>query len=196
MDFDEYMKRFNSVIEQLTGAEGLRIMTTLAFDAQAKVVNRQINTGVMASGKKYTYSKNPMLVNRTSFVVKSGYNTIAGTKEKRKELDWVTIKKGTKIVRLFVLTGGYSQFRDLQGRQTEFVDFSLTGRLWKNVNVLPGSVTAVEAVIGASEEINKKILEGLGARFEKVLNLSQKEKTDLTARHGDLVAKVFHNNGL
>lgn len=196
MDFDEYMRRFNSVISQLTGAEGIRIMTTLAFDAQAKVVNRQINTGVMASGKKYTYSKNPMLVNRKSFIVQAAYNTIAGTKEKRKELDWVTIKKGTKSVRLFVLTGGYSQFRDLQGRQTEFVDFSLTGRLWKNVNVLPGSVTAVEAVIGASEEINKKILEGLGARFEKVLNLSQKEKTDLTARHGDLVAKVFHNNGL
>lgn len=196
MTFTEYMAAFNKSLEDLQGQDAVREMTLLGEDANAIISRRMINNGKFASGKTYQYSTSPMLANRSSFINQAGYNKIAGTKSKRKELTWVTIKKGNKNIRLFEIPGGYSEFRELNGRQTKYVDLSFSGRMWKNIQVIPGSITNISVIVGALAEENRKKLEGNGDRFEPVLNLSVQETQRLGERYKLFVQNVFAKNGI
>ena len=50
----------------------------------------------------------------------------------------MTLKRGGKNIRLSELAGGYKEFRELHGRQTNFVDFAFSGRMWADVRVVSG----------------------------------------------------------
>jgi hypothetical protein len=108
----------------------------------------------------------------------SAYSSIAGSKKKRKELDWVTVK-GHK---LFELPGGYKQFRELHGRQTGFVDFVFTGRMWNNIKLVSdqGELNSGVAVIRPTEELQKKKLAGNTERRGDILALSKAEEQRLS----------------
>ena len=56
-----------------------------------------------------------------------------GSKQKRRELKWVTLQRGGRNIKLFELPGGYKEFRDIHGRQTDHVDFTFTGKMWGNI---------------------------------------------------------------
>lgn len=196
MNWEQYTEAFRKTISDLQGAEAVRIMTTIGRDADAIIRNRIINTGQFASGKVYQYKTKPMLTNKSGWINLAGYNQVAGSKQKRNELEWVTLYSGGKRVRLFVLEGGYKRFRMLQGRQGNFVDLSYQNRMWKDIDVLAGKISNVTVTIGAKQDINRKKLEGHGDKYEKVLNLSQNETTALSGRYNRLVAQVFKNNGL
>ena len=107
----------------------------------------------------------------------SAYSNIAGSKDKRAELEWVTYK-GRK---LFELPGGYKQFRELHGRQTGFVDFTFTGRMWNNIKLVSdrAELNSGVAVIKPTEDIQKKKLSGNTEKRGDILALSKAEEQRL-----------------
>jgi hypothetical protein len=191
----DFIRRFDATILDIEHDQG-KLLLEAAMDAKATVIKRIIETGINHEGGRFGspnnpggYSRKPMLVNGSSFWKKSGNESIAGSKEKRKELKWVTIKKGGRTIKLYELEGGYEQFRQLQGRQTAHVDFSYTGRMWANTDIISKSENKV--VIGAQSEENRKKMEGLTERFGTILALNDVEIDTLRDNYIHSVKAIF-----
>ena len=99
------------------------------------------------------------------------------SKAKRKELKWVTLERGGKKRRLFEIDGGYKEFRELHGRQTGFVDFAFSGKMWANINVVSGDDEHKigRARISTLSEEEMKKLAGNTERKGVILDLSSDE---------------------
>lgn len=119
-------------------------------------------------------------------------NQLTGSKEKRKDLKWVTIKKADKAARLFELDGGYKEFRDLHGRRTDIVDFNFSGEMWANIQVVSSDAEHEQGharISTLSDEENKK-LAGNTERKGEILMLSNGEVEQVSKILEDwLVAK-------
>jgi hypothetical protein len=194
MTFQEYDKRINGVIKDLQSGKHGEVMLRLGINALTKIKQRVQETGTNAKGSKYKpYSRKPMLANCSTMTL-SACETIAGSKEKRRNMEWRTVR-GHK---LFILPGGYKQYRELHGRQTAFVDFMFSGRMWSNIAVISNQAQHQNmiAVIGAKQDIEKKKLAGNTARKGDILDLSQKEIDELKASYYIDTLQIFKNNGL
>ena len=170
------------------------VMNSLGIVALVLIKQRVQEKGEDAGGQKYApYSTRPMLANRSGMNV-SAYNKVAGSKDKRKELKWVTID-GHK---LFEVPGGYKQYRELHGRQTGFVDFSFSGRMWSNVALIssPADHNSGVAIIGAKNTETNDILEGNTKRRGDILDLSDKEIDELKEMYNLGMLKILKQNGL
>jgi len=197
--FLQLSKNLEGFAGYLEGPEHGNIMVQMASEALALNKMRVQEKGEGSNGEKYKpYSKKPMLSGSKN-MTKSAFNSIAGSKKKRAELDWVTIggsgfssylaasagtggPSNTGGKHLFVIPGGYKQFRELHGRQTGFVDFTLSGRMWNNVKLVSerSELNSGVAVIKATEEIQKKKLAGNTERRGEILGLSKKEEERLS----------------
>jgi hypothetical protein len=195
MTFPEYNKRLDGVIKDLqTGAHGA-VMVDMALNALTLIKKRVQEKGVNADGGKYKpYSTKPMLVGGKSFIQKSAASALLGSKDKRKGLKWRTVN-GHKLA---ILDGGYKQFREMQGRQTSFVDFTFTGKMWKDINVIskPSDHQRGLAIIGARNEKYKDVLSGNTKRRGDILDLSHQEIEQLKESYNIGVLKIFRQNGL
>jgi hypothetical protein len=221
----ELSQNLQSFANDLTGQQQGVLMQKLGLDALALIKKRVQQTGINAEGEKFDpYSTEPMLVGKKSFKTEKAWNKIAGSKPKRKELKWVTIggdkgfssflevssggvgpsESGGK--HLFELKEGYKEFRELHSRQTEYVDFVFSGRLFGNIKEnIPGDVkiTSDQAelnsgvvTIAATQELEKKKLSGLTKRKGEILALSKKEEIQLSGYYDKWVGDLLHKNGL
>lgn len=173
----------------LEGPEHGNIMVRMASEALALNRQRVQETGKNAKGESFDkYSTKPMLSGSKN-MTKSAFATIAGSKKKRAELEWRTVGGH----RLFVIPGGYKEFRELHGRQTGFTDFTLSGRMWNNVKLVSdrSELNSGVAVIKATEELQQKKLEGNTKRRGEILGLSKNEEQRLSD-----VYEVWVENGL
>jgi hypothetical protein len=194
MTFEELDKKFQHVIDYAKTHNDGKIITEVAATALTLLRKRVIETGVNAKGEKFApYSTKPMLANRTGMFTKA-YSQIAGSKSKRKELKWVTIN-GHK---LFEIPGGYKQYRELNTRQTNYVDFSFTNRMWNNIQVRskPDQHMMGIAIIGAVEEKEKQKLAGNTKLRGDILDLSMSEQATLLRIFGLEELKIFKESGL
>lgn len=94
------------------------------------------------------YSTKPMLTSGTTSKSRRVWQAKAGSKAKRRALDWVTIKKGGRNIHLFELKGGYVELRRLEGFSNSHKSFEFTGEMWrkfgvKNTKVLDGKIIFV-----------------------------------------------------
>ena len=199
MTIQELNVKLDNVVRQLSGGPELgNIMVGAGSAALEKIRTRVIETGVNPKGQKYApYSIEPMLANCSSMTT-SACSKVAGSKAKRKELKWVTIKRGEKAIRLFELSGGYKQYRDIHGRQTDHVSFSFTNRMWNNIK-LTSEVSEHNrgiARIGATEEKEQKKLTGNTERRGEILMLSPKELTEISGYFNSEIDKILKNSGL
>ena len=139
-----------------------------------------------------------MLAGKKSFKTDAAFNKIAGSKQKRKELKWVTLGEGDGAKRLFEIPGGYKQFRDLHGRQSGFVDFSFTNDMWNNIQVVSSSGEHQNgvAVIAAKKESEKKKLAGNTERKGDILKLSKDEIDTISRIYDAHVGKLIQKHGL
>lgn len=185
-------QNLNNLASFLEGPKHAEIMTKVANEALQLIRLRVQNDGENSEGQKFPdYSKKPMLAGRKSFKTDAAFRQIAGSKDKRKELKWVTLGgnrfeqymsessgDGSDIKRLFKIPGGYAQFRELHGRQSGFVDFTFTGRMWNNIKLVSDSVELQSgvAVIKATEPEQQKKLEGNTKRKGDILKLSKSEE--------------------
>lgn len=163
-----------------TGGPGLgHAMLIAANDANALFKKRIQESGKNAKGQMFRpYSTKPLAVNRGTFKSDKAYNAVAGSKGKRKNLDWFTSKDGKKM---FWLSGGYKQFRDLHERQTQFVDFTFSGEMMGNIKVKSSSSqhNSGVAIIGATKDDEIKKLESNIARRGEIMELSESEAGDV-----------------
>lgn len=179
MKMSDFINQLDMAVRELDQQQG-NMLLELATIATADIKDRVIEQGRRADGRKFAspnnptgYSRKPMLANHTGFWNKSGAERIAGSKSKRRDLKWVTIQRGGRNIKLFELEGGYEQFRELQGRRVDIVNFSLSGRMWANTNIKSASKNKV-TIGGLTKETNDK-LEGNTKRFGKILDLSETE---------------------
>ena len=211
MTFPELDKAYRKVINDMKGGPGAEVMVKTAITAFSLIRQRVQETGVNAKGQKFKpYSTKPTLVGSSTFTVRKDAATkLLGSKPKRKELEWRTVggmAGGGAGVRLAILPGGYKKIRELQGRQTDHVDFSMSGRMWANImadkpkksDLLSTDADHARgiAIIGAKEELNKKKLEGNTARRGNILDLSTKEIEELKKSYNLGVLNIFKENGL
>ena len=199
MTYEEYNKSMDGVISDLqTGAHAV-VMVKLAVNALSMIKQRVQETGKDAQGNSYSgYSTRPLLVGKSSFIQLSAAQVLLGSKKKRKALEWRTIGKGENARRLAILNGGYKDLRNRQGRQTDHVDFSYTGRMWSNINIRSTQSDHQRglAIIGAGTPEDKKKLEGNTERKGEILDLSQSEIDKLNEIYNYEVLNIFHKRGL
>lgn len=195
MTFGEYNINLSGVVNDLqTGKHG-EIMVRMAMTALTMIKKRVQETGVNADGQKYEgYSTKPMFITEKSFVQKDKFKNLVNTKEKRKQLEWRTIN-GHKLP---ILKGGYKELRELQTRQTNHVDFSVTNNMWNDINLISSNSEHQQgvAVIGAKQELEKKKLAGNTKRKGDILDLSQSEMDELVKYYNLDVLQIFRNNEL
>lgn len=212
MDIIELNKSIGNVVKDMQGFPRAAIMVEIGVEAMNMIKDRITKTGIDADGQKYKpYSTKPILVGAKSF---TGKPSAADGYLSRKKTAWRTIggssgyaaylsasagnKTSDKGVHLAILPGGYKQLRELQGRQTAFVDFSMSGSMWKDIDIISKQNEHQKGVviIGAKDEDEKKKLEGNTKRKGDILDLSKKEQDELIARYNIGVLQVFKNNGL
>jgi hypothetical protein len=190
---EQYIKGMDKTINDLTNQYNGVLMANVGMTALTLLRARVQETGVDAKGAKYKpYSTKAMLVGCKGMNA-SVCNSFFG-KQKNKELDWVTINGR----HLAVMKGGYKQFRELHGRQTDHVDFSFSNRMWDNINVISKQSEHQQgtAIIGARSDEERKKLEGNTKRRGDILDLSATEQEELKRIYNLDVLNVFRNNGL
>jgi hypothetical protein len=195
MTLEEYNKNLGGVIRDLQSGAHAEVMVKMAVNAVTMIKKRVQETGTDAKGTKYKpYSTKSTLVGCKTFIQKSTCAALLGSKAKRKELEWRTIGGH----RLSVLPGGYKKIRELQGRQTAFVDFSVTNAMWNDINIISKQNDHQKgiAIIGAKQDIEKKKLAGNTKRRGDILDLSEKEIGELKQIYNVGVLQIFRNNGL
>ena len=194
MNIPEYNKKLGEVINDLKGDYNAKIMLGIGIEAIRMIKTRVIETGINAEGAKFKgYSTKPMLVGCKP-LPKDKCAMIFGSKQKRKELEWRTVNGH----RLAILPGGYKQWRQIYGVQTDHVDFSVTNNMWNDINIISkqGDHQNGVAIIGAKQEIEKKKLAGNTKRRGDILDLNAKEIEDLKLTYNVGVLQIFRNNGL
>ena len=218
MTFPELDKKFDNVVKDLTSNYNGTIMVKVGMSALTFIKQRVQETGINADGQKFKpYSTKDTLVGCKTFVQKSVCQALLGSKAKRKLLDWKTVggsggfsgylsvssgnsgmTRGGKGVRLAVLKGGYKKIRELEGRQTDHVDFSVTNNMWNDINIISKGPdhNGGTVIIGAKQEIEKKKLAGNTKRRGDILNLRTKEIDDLMLTYKLQTLQIFRNNGL
>lgn len=191
MTLPELNKNLDKTVKDITGSFQLAMMVDIGVRAKQLIFDRVHGTGVDAKGNKYApYSTKPTLVGNKTFPFKYASQALLGSKSKRKELEWRTVKGK----HLAILPGGYAKIRQLLHRQIAFVDFSVTQEMWKDINVIKSTNNSV--TIGAKGDINKKKLSGNTKRRTDILDLSQKEIDELKKAYGLSILNIFKENGL
>lgn len=197
MTFEELDKKFDSFVSDSVNQLGAT-MVILGGEALMAIRKRVQETGTNAEGSKYApYSTEPMLAN-CSRMTGSACSAIASSKEKRKELKWVTLKRGEKNIKLFELPQGYKQYRELHGRQTAFVDFAFTNNMWNNIKIVSNNSEHDKGVvrIAATTDEDKKKLEGNTKRRGDILKLSKSEIDSINRRFNMQIEQIIKRNGL
>jgi hypothetical protein len=194
LTFDEYNIKLNNVIQAMSSDANGALMVEVASDALALIRKRVIDSGVDAEGAKYEpYSTRPFFVPKADMSL-DAYNKLAGSKTKRRELKWATFDG----VRMVQIPGGYKEFRELHGRQTGFVDFSFSGRMWANIKITSNFLEHAQGVarISATQQENKDKLAENTKRRGDILNLSKTEIKDLSEIYNMGIVQIFTKNGL
>jgi len=183
MTADEAIKYMNQITVETVGEFGV-VMLQVAQSANTLIRQRVTETGKNAEGEAFApYSEKPMLVNCSSkYMSVAVCNQLAGSKEKRKDLKWVTVNKGGRPARVFELEGGYKQFRELHGRRTDIVDFTWTGEMMKDIQVTSSDDEhrqGLARLSTLSDEQNTK-LAGNTDRRGDILMLSNEEINEVS----------------
>lgn len=193
---DEAISRLKAIINDLEGGGLAPVLLTAAVEATSMIRNRVTETGYDAEGALYDpYSTTPMLANCSSMSVEA-CKKVAGSKEKRKGLQWVTLERrnaNNKRIRVFELAGGYAEFRELHGKQTSFVDFSFSGDMWKNIKVTSSDADHRNgiATISADNSVDLAKLQGNVDRRGEILALSPDELTEVNELVQDGVRQII-----
>jgi len=125
----EFRKKFSTdFVRDLGKVVGVDMVSEI----EMRVRDRQRKADNQLFGR---YSTSPMLTSGTTVKSRRVWQKMASSKTKRRELDWVTIKKGGKNIHLFELKGGYAQLRKLEGFSNARKSFEFTGEMWRKFGV-------------------------------------------------------------
>lgn len=191
MRSEEAIKNMDRIIAETIDEFGV-VMLQVGQTANTLIKRRVTKTGIDADGKPFApYSTKPMLANcKSKYMSSSVCSTLAGTKEKRAELKWVTINKA----KLFEIDGGYKEFRELHGRRTDIVDFTWTGEMMGNIQVVSsdGEHKSGLARISTLSDAENLKLAGNTERRGDILMLSDSETSEISTILEDWLAEKWN----
>lgn len=199
MTLEEYDKKLSKTIQQMVNNHNGVMMVNIGLHALHLLSDRVQKTGVNAKGQKYApYSTKPTLIGSSSFIRKDVADRLFGSKSKRKALEWRTLGEGESARRLAILQGGYKKIRELQGRQTNHVDFNVTGQMWTDITLISNRSDHANgiAIIGTKDKESNDKLSGNTKRKGDILDLSRAEIIILEKEYGIGVLQIFKENGL
>ena len=154
-----------TILEFINGLNDIKaemVLDSILLPAANRVISqfkrRIFNDGEAASGAKIgNYSTKPAGFSRRQFVKKS------------------TFIGGSDGGDTMQFKGGYKEFRQLQGRQTAFVDLRLSGSLENSIQLVKDGENAI--LIAITNEAEAKKARENEKRFSKVIfSLSESEK--------------------
>jgi len=92
----------------------------------------------------------------------------------------------------------YAKYRKKHGRQTGFVDFTFSGRMWGNVQVVSDENEHRKGSARISTRSNEyaQILSGNTEKKGTILDLNQTEIDKLAVILSDRLTKIWHEQGL
>ena len=177
---EEAAKRFKR-LEEMVRRDMPQFITQRVAEDAAELVRRRVTIqGLNFRGGAFkAYSRRPMLTSgKTDKSNRIGI-ALAGSKPKRRQLQWVTIKHKGRNIRLFVLPGGYAQMRRLEGLQAGHRDFTFTGEMWRGLGVKSTSKTNNTFTVklgGRNIEAQKKFNENSKREGVEILAASANEE--------------------
>lgn len=163
----------------------------------AQMVGRVFNRGLNSQGRRIgSYSTKTMLATKSQFAQKSAFKqsvaasgvTFASNIRTRKTIAlkskamdkklWIKFKGANKAVPVMILEGGYKQFRQIQGRESSFVNLKFRSELFNDV----ASAYLVKVEGGYDYKVKRNInvlkISGLTKRFggNPIFDLTKNER--------------------
>lgn len=129
-----------------------RASVAAATALKAEMLDRIFGQGKDSTGGKIgSYSTKPYYADKESFIRKGSFKPVGKYGDKK----FTTGKKKGQPHQSMYLKGGYKEFRDIQGRQTQAVDLKLSGSLF-NAIVLAQENNTTLIGITSQRESNKR----------------------------------------
>ena len=185
MTLQEYIHKLDLAINEFTNGSWYN---DIVNDMHANQINRIFTLGKGARSKIGQYSTKTMLASKSQFLKKSAFKqtkaasgvvfssnvkTRKTSAKKEKSLDkdlWIRFKNrktgkfNKKATPIMVLDGGYKQFREIQGRQGNFVDLNYSGDLFRDF--ASGLIKTNSGYIsGVKRPINSKKIDAMIKKY-------------------------------
>jgi len=197
-ELDEFSRQLDDDIRQIETSLG-ETMVKIGQTALARIKQRVQEEGKDATGNTFPpYSTNDMLVGCKSFRSKDCSKFFG--KEKNKQHQWVTLKRGGDMYRLAVLEGGYKELRNMSlgvGKGDK-VDFTFTGAMWGDIHLISSSSDHDRGtvIIGAKRQEEKDKLtyntdRNLKKGGNEILDLSVAEINELKELFNQPILNIF-----
>lgn len=181
MNLDEY---FANLDRKLAELQKLDWMREPVQDAHAEHVKLLFNKGEGGEGNVGKYSTKTMLATEKQFVNKSKFKQ--SVDEDGKPL-WIKFKRAKKAVPVMILDGGYKQFRQIQGRESNFVNLNYGGDLFRDFSTSLQKFSGAW-VTGTKRKENSNKVEWLSDKYgEKTFGLQTETKKQFLS---DLKKKI------
>jgi hypothetical protein len=190
----DLVNRLSQLSNQINSEYPQWASTVLGVTAFAMLKQRVVNKGVASDGSSFSpYSTKPILVGAKSFRTKAAAQSVFGSKDKRKTLEWKTIDRGGAKYRLALLPGGYKQIRTIEGSQVGHKSFLRSGEMWLSIHVegtrQEGQGKFVTTVGSEVELTNKKLAGNEAREGKQILGVTSQEETQL----GEIMDKYVTN---
>jgi len=180
MNVNEATQQINKLKKKLSVDLVKEITNIISHDVVGMIQKRVVEQNKDARGMLFSrYSSKPMLTSGTALKSRKVWRAVAGSKSKRAGLDWVTIKKGGKNIRLFELKGGYAELRRIEGFGNANKSFEFTGEMWRKFGVTNVSVTTgkIKITLGGRTTASQDKIDWNSEREGKeIIDISQEEK--------------------
>jgi hypothetical protein len=198
MTITEYNKNLENFRKSFKGFMMKKVAAYAGADIRAQIENRVEQTQTDAHGGKFSkYSTEPMLTSGNTTKSKRVWTELADSKKKRKELSWVTLKKGGKNVHLFELPGGYAELRRLEGFSNANKSFEFTGIMWDQFDIVDAQIKNDGFLIrmGGVTDYSQNLInihsekEGIA-----IIDMSLKEQQDINKRVDEWILEFAKMN--
>lgn len=162
MTIEECIKRFDKLEKLIIKQIPIELQQIVTQDTIAQIENRVVSKQQKATGGSFSsYSRKPILSSGTTAKSKAVGRKLAASKSKRRELDWVTIKRDAKNVHLFVVKGGYAEIRRIEGFNNTKKSFEFTGNMWRGFGIKKVAKKSKEIIItaGGRNEYSQNLID-------------------------------------
>ena len=172
------IERLNKVKKALTTGIKNDVKEIVLNDLMAAAIRRIQESGELADGGKENYSTSPALVGYPSDSLQQNYKAMYRKAyeqaKKNAAAKWATVN-GHRLVEV---PGGYKQIREAGGYESGFIDFTVSGAMFRSCRikqtvVSPGKVDIIYGPTGAR---NIKIMAAHNERIGEMLLMPSKEE--------------------
>lgn len=210
--FDAFADMLESLVKELDSKMPDKVSMAIMVEAMDLHKKRIFERGEKTEGQKIgTYNDDPNYYSKDTFIRESAFKaqgknevgldafgkkkkraTVAAFDIKTRKKVSVAVRNGNKERTSMFLPGGYKEFRDIQGRQTAFVDWKFSGSAERSLNVVKIGQPVYYGVTDAKES---KKFDGLTDKFGEVLPLSNEEKLYITDELTQAAKQIMQDHG-